>query len=148
MSEVQDALNERKNQPIDQYGLSADSVEDAEQPTPYDAFILEDCLRFISIQGELKQIKESMQSRMDPTTGLYVVTKGDINKEYYRIATMFNRLSNKDYSKKVYRSVRLLQAVLRNVRRDYIETIKGEVAQQDFNNVMQRETERLHRRYP
>ena len=145
MSEVQDALNERKNQPIDQYGLSADSVEDAEQPTPYDAFISEDCLRFISIQGELKQIKESMQSRMEPITGLYVVTRGDINKEYYRIATMFNRLSNKAYSKKVYRSVRLLQAVLRNVRRDYIETVKGEVVQQVFNNVTPKEAERLYR---
>lgn len=110
--------------------------------TPYDSFYLEDSLRIIQANDALDEIKKSMQLRLDKETGLYIVTVGDTNSEYYNFATMFNRMTNSVYSERVWRSVTLLNQIMKNVKRDYVMSINDAIGTHAFNEAMNREENR------
>lgn len=119
-------LNEKKSKEIDAFGLTyqkLNSDEIVDTKTPYDSFVLEDSLRIIASYSSLEEIKNKMKYKLDEETGLYVITIGDVNSEYYRFATMLNRMTDEVYSKKVWRSVTLMRNILGDIKRDYLEEI-------------------------
>ena len=121
----------------DPYGLrritaknqSTNMIED--QVTKFDSFIQEDSLRYYINMGKLDEIKKSMEHRVDGRTGLYDVTFGDKNTSYYDFATMFNRLTDPVYSKKVYRTVKLLGDYSKMIRSQYNSAIESAVSNKE-----------------
>lgn len=102
-----------------------------EQVTKFDSFIQEDSLRYYINMGKLDEIKKSMDHRFDERTGLYEVTFGDKSPSYYDFATMFNRLTDPVYSKKVYRAVKLLGEYSKMIRSQYNKAIESAVSNKE-----------------
>ena len=98
----------------DPYGLTRITKRDVStnmienQVTKFDSFIHEDSLRYFNNIKNIDNIKFEMKDILDPKTGLYEITYPEENQNYYEFATMFNRLTNIVYAKKVYRNVKLL----------------------------------------
>lgn len=114
VEEMREELNRRKNEEINPFGLIRKTIhfEETSTLTEFDSFILEDSLRYLEIQNRLAEIKEKLKGRLDPKTGLYRVTVGDVNSELFGILTMFNRISsNKEYFRKVSYNLRLFDAL-------------------------------------
>ena len=110
-------LLEKKSEKVDPYGLVKRTMSlEEDQLTPYDSFLFEDSLRISS--DSFSKIKEKFSSRFNPSTGLYDVTVGDTNTEYYYYATMLNRMTNHVYSMKVHRCATLLRNMMNNIRKD------------------------------
>ena len=126
MDNIRDLYEQKKNEQIDPYGFShkAMNSEECKQTTPYDGFLFEDCLRYISASDTIGQLKEKMEPRKNKETGLYEVTVGDGKSDYYFFATMFNRMTNDVYAKKVYRSAKLLIGIIDGIKRDYTELVE------------------------
>ncbi len=80
-----------------------------------------------------------LSPRLDKNTGLYSVTVGDVNSDYYYFATMFNRMSNSVYSQRVWRNVSLLEGIIKNIRRDYLQNIERTISQHNFGGTMNQE---------
>ena len=118
-----------KNIKDNPYGLSRIIKRDTssniieEQVTPFDSFISEDALRYFINKNELESIKTSISDRLDPKTGLYEITLADKDPRYYDFATMFNRLTNNVYAKKVYKQVKLLGEYAKLIRGEYPKSI-------------------------
>lgn len=125
MEELKKLLEQRKGESIDPFGLTKRGLnfEEEKQLTPYDSFYLEDSLRLIYNRNNLEEVKDRISSRFDEKSGLYNITVGDVNSEYYNFATMFNRMSNQIYSQRVWRSVNLLEGIIRNIKKDYMDNI-------------------------
>ena len=129
-TEVKERYDELMSIKDDPYGLrritarnnSTNMIE--EQVTKFDSFIQEDSLRYFINMGKLDEIKKSMDHRVDEKTGLYEVTFGDKNPSYYDFATMFNRLTDPVYSKKVYRAVKLLGEYSKMIKSQYNSAIE------------------------
>lgn len=83
-----------------------------------------------------------MKLLLDEESGLYIITVGDVNSEYYRFATMFNRLTNKAYSEKTWRSVNLMRNILGNLKKDYLEEITSSISQHSFDENVNHEYDR------
>ena len=98
----------------DPYGLTRITKRDVStnmienQVTKFDSFIQEDSLRYFNNILNIDIIKYEMKDKLDPKTGLYEITYPEENQNYYEFATMFNRLTDNVYAKKVYRNVKLL----------------------------------------
>ena len=138
-------LEIRKSQEVDAFGLTTKKLnaqENIVQTTPYDSFIFEDSLRLALNYTSLNEIKDKMKSRINENNGLYMVTVGDINTEYYAFATMFNRLTNEVYSKKTWRTVKLLQNMLGVIKRDYSDNITKSISAYNFDTTMNIEEEK------
>ena len=127
-------IEEKKKEKMDPYGLTRKTMsgEEISQVTPYDGFLLEDVLRIISAGEGIDKMKVDTGSRVDPETGLYEVTLGDSGTDYYYFATMYNRMTNTDYSKKVYRSISLFDSLLRGIRVDYTEAARKAASDESF----------------
>ena len=120
------------------YGLSRIIKRDTssniieEQVTPFDSFISEDALRYFINKNELESIKASISDRLDSKTGLYEITLADKDPRYYDFATMFNRLTNSVYAKKVYKQVKLLGEYAKLIRGEYPKNINVDTI--DYND--------------
>ena len=129
-SEIKEKYEETKAIKDNPYGLSRIIKKDSssniieDQTTPFDSFVNEDALRYFINKNKLDEIKEGMFDRIDVKTGLYEVTYGDKNPVYYDFATMFNRLTNAVYARKVFRQVKLLGEYTKLIRGQYTEAIK------------------------
>ena len=129
-SEIKEKYEEMKAIKDNPYGLSRIIKKDSssniieDQTTPFDSFVNEDALRYFINKNKLDEIKEGMFDRIDVKTGLYEVTYGDKNPVYYDFATMFNRLTNAVYARKVFRQVKLLGEYTKLIRGQYTEAIK------------------------
>ena len=115
--QLQEMLLEKKGEKVDPYGLVKKTMNSEEeiQQTPYDSFLFEDSLR-MNNSDDIQQIKEKFSSRYNPNTGLYDVTVGDTNTEYYYYATMLNRMTNPVYSQKVYRCATLIGTMMKDFK--------------------------------
>ncbi len=127
-----------KNIKDNPYGLSRIMKRDTssniieEQVTPFDSFISEDALRYFINKNELESIKNSISDRLDSKTGLYEITLADKDPRYYDFATMFNRLTNNVYAKKVYKQVKLLGEYAKLIRGEYPKSINVDTI--DYND--------------
>ena len=131
-------MEDLKNIKDNPYGLSRIIKRDTssniieEQVTPFDSFISEDALRYFINKNELESIKGSISDRLDPKTGLYEITLADKDPIYYDFATMFNRLTNNVYAKKVYKQVKLLGEYAKLIRGEYPKSINVDAI--DYND--------------
>jgi len=142
---LKEKLEDKKNKEIDSFGLTTEKFNSEEkigQVTPYDSFIFEDSLRLASNYNALNEIKDKMKSRINENTGLYTVTIGDINTEYYSFATMFNRLTDEVYSKKTWRTVTLLRNMLGIIKKEHLDNIEKSISAYSFDNIMDIEEEK------
>ena len=127
-------MEDLKNIKDNPYGLSRIIKRDTssniieEQVTPFDSFISEDALRYFINKSELENIKGSISDRLDSKTGLYEITLADKDPRYYDFATMFNRLTNSVYAKKVYKQVKLLGEYAKLIRREYSKSINNAIS--------------------
>lgn len=113
---------ERKNEEVNPFGLNIIDMatgEEISQETEYDSFIMQDVLWYSLNIGQLEQLKSHYVYKINPDTGLYKVTVSDVGSDYYDLATMFNRMKNPIYAKKVDKMYRLLSRNLNNLRREY-----------------------------
>ena len=128
--EAAELLKAKKEAELDPYGLSTHKINSDEleiNTSPYDAFIMQDTIRYVTCADRLAEIKETMKERINPETGLYRVTVDSQTSEYYAFATMFNRLTNPAYARNVYKSVALMKDLLSGIKKDYTEVIKQEI---------------------
>ena len=127
-------MEDLKNIKDNPYGLSRIIKRDTssniieEQVTPFDSFISEDALRYFINKSELENIKGSISDRLDSKTGLYEITLADKDPRYYDFATMFNRLTNSVYAKKVYKQVKLLGEYAKLIRSEYSKSINNAIS--------------------
>lgn len=131
-----------KNIKDNPYGLSRIIKRDTssniieEQVTPFDSFISEDALRYFINKNELESIKTNISDRLDSKTGLYEITLADKDPSYYEFATMFNRLTNSVYAKKVYKQVKLLGDYAKFIRGEYTKSINNAIGNITSVNTM------------
>lgn len=137
MDNAREILAERKSEQINPFGFTQKSLTSGEQNqvTPFDGFLLEDCLRLGSANNSIDELKTKMAPRLNKENGLYEVTVGDNGSEYYYFATMFNRMTDATYSKKVYRSLGLLNEIIRGIKRDYTDTIEGTISREQIRDI-------------
>ena len=135
MEDAKEILENKKSELTDPFGIHKKELDGNEynQLTEYDGFIFEDSLRIISAGNDLNNIKAALEPRMNKETGLYEITVGDINSQFYNFATMFNRMTNETYFKKVYRSANLLKDIFHGIKKDYTNMVEKSISQVKFD---------------
>ena len=114
---LEEQMREKNSERINPYGLTKKSIkrDEYKTTTAFDPFLLEDTLRLVRCGDRLPLVREKLDSRYNESTGLYEVTVGDVHTEYYAYATMFNRLSNPDYSIKVHQNAELFKSAIKTI---------------------------------
>lgn len=120
MSDINELFMQRRNEKVDPYGLTTKTMDGTEinlsETTPFDSFLLTDSLRLIKYISKVDEFKSQNANRKNSETGLYEVTVGDNNTEYYEIATMLNRMTNVAYAKKLSINATLIKDILQPMK--------------------------------
>ncbi len=90
--------------------------------TPYDTLVINDALTFIEYLSKLEDFMDENILKKNEETGLYDVTVGKVNTEYYAIATMLNRMTNKTYAEKVYYYVNRIDSIIKPAISEFVDS--------------------------